>query len=49
MCWRVSYKKRKKIMFFASLSHPASLVRGMNPRIRIRTKMSQIPTLVSPV
>jgi hypothetical protein len=49
MCLWASYKKEKKIFFVASLksmkkeSDPDRLVRGADPGIRIRTKMSRIP------
>jgi hypothetical protein len=53
MFLRVSYRKKYEIFFLASLKSlkkdwdseldPNLLVRGTDPRIRIRTKMSQIP------
>jgi hypothetical protein len=47
MCLRESYtKKIWKNIFFASLkllSDPDPVIRGTDPRIRIRTKMSRIP------
>ncbi len=52
MCLRVSLKKKNKKFFLASLKKgvgpeldpdPDPLVRGMDPRIRIRIKMSRIP------
>jgi hypothetical protein len=53
MCLWLSYKKRiwKQIFLFASLKSlkkdleldPDPLVRGTDPRIRIRTKKSWIP------
>jgi hypothetical protein len=44
LCWRLEGQGRKKQ---DPAPDPDSLVRGTDPRIRIRTKMSQIHNTVS--